>query len=81
MVLIFLRPLQGEVGAAVHLERDDSDILGRKKASYLDYVELWKSVVDPTRLKVTRRTNLLFMCWLAGWLVGWHWLAVWGMSL
>ena len=58
------------MGAAVHLERDDSDILGRKKASYLDYVELWKSVVDPTRLKVTRRTNLLFMCWLAGWLAG-----------
>lgn len=44
--------VQGEVGAAVHLDGDTTDILGQKKASYLDYVELWKSIMDPTKLKV-----------------------------
>ena len=35
----------------LHIE-GDTDILGHKKASYLDYVELWRSLIDPTRLKV-----------------------------
>ncbi len=40
------------MGAVVH-EKDESDILGKKKASYLDYVDLWRSIMDPTKLKVS----------------------------
>ena len=32
---------------------DSTDVLGNKRASYRDYVELWKHLVDPTKLKVS----------------------------
>ncbi len=50
--ILFCFVCQGEVGAVVH-EKDESDILGKKKASYLDYVDLWRSIMDPTKLKVS----------------------------
>lgn len=44
----------------VHVE-GDTDMLGRKKASYLDYVELWRSIIDPTHLKVVVVVDEVFV--------------------
>ena len=37
----------------VSVEGGGGDILGGKKASYRDYVDLWMHLMDPTHLKVT----------------------------
>ena len=36
----------------VSVEGGGGDILGGKKASYRDYVDLWMHLMDPTHLKV-----------------------------
>ena len=42
---------QGDGSTVVSV--DSTDVLGNKRASYRDYVELWKHLVDPTKLKVS----------------------------
>ena len=32
---------------------ESTDVLGNKRASYRDYVELWRHLVDPTKLKAS----------------------------
>ena len=32
---------------------ESTDVLGNKRASYMDYVELWRHLVDPTKLKAS----------------------------
>ena len=49
--MIILSMLQGDGGAVVALE-GGGDILGSKRTSYQDYVDLWLHVMDPTKLKV-----------------------------
>lgn len=43
---------QGDGSAVVSVE--GSDVLGNKRASYRDYVDLWKHLVDPTKLRVSK---------------------------
>ena len=35
-----------------------TDILGNKRPSYLDYVDLWRHMMDPTLMKVSRLSRL-----------------------
>ena len=40
----------------VHVEgAGDTDVLGRKRGSYLNYVNLWIAIMHPTKLKVSVR--------------------------
>ena len=41
---------QGDDSTVVSVE--STDVLGNKRASYRDYVGLWRHLVDPTKLKV-----------------------------
>ena len=43
---------QGDGSAVVSVE--GGDVLGNKRASYRDYVDLWKHLVDPTKLRVSK---------------------------
>ena len=42
---------QGDGATVVSVE--STDVLGNKRASYRDYIELWRHLVDPTKLKVS----------------------------
>ena len=36
----------------MHMEGGADDVLGRRKASYQDYVDLWVDIIHSTKLKV-----------------------------
>ena len=48
--------MQGDSETVVAVE--STDVLGNKRASYQDYVELWRHLVDPTKLKVRPMRSL-----------------------
>ena len=40
---------------------ESTDILGNKRASYRDYVDLWRHLVDPTKLKASVTVELVHL--------------------
>ena len=42
---------KGDEGGVAYVE-ENADALGRKTASYQDYVDLWVRIMDPTKIKV-----------------------------